>query len=161
MRASHAGHGGSHPPGRRRGPLRARRAAGTAGATLALALGLAACANQDGEALARQACQHVERSLALYRTSLEDPGTATSGDRQEQAMAQLRDALPLASNAAGDSGQFQGLMSTLAESDHLPESLLVHALSEQCAASQSNGIAVTPVTSGGETPPTHPPPVGT
>jgi len=161
MRARHAGRGGSNAPGRRRSPLRAGRAAGAAGTALALALVLAACSNQEGVSLARQACQHVDRSLALYRTSLRDRGTQASGARQQEAVAQLRAALPLASSAAGDAGEFQGLMSTLAESDHLPESLLVHALSEQCAAAQSNGISVTPATTGGETPATHPPPVGT
>ena len=130
------------------------------GGLAVLALGLAACSNQQGVDLARQACQHVDRSLTLYRTSLQDPGTAASGVRQAQAMAQLRDALPLASSAAGDAGQFQGLMSTLAESDHLPESLLVHALSQQCQAAQSTGITPQPAP-GGVTPATHPPPVGT
>ena len=160
MNPRHAAHGGSHPPGRRRGHLPAGRAAGAAGASLALALVLAGCANQDGVSLARQACRHVDRSLALYRTSLQDEGAQASGVHRQEAMAQLRQALPLASGAAGDAGEFQGLMSTLAESDHLPESLLVHALSAQCAAAQSNGVSVAPATTGGDTPPTRPPPVG-
>ena len=159
MSAPPAGHDGWYPIGHRRG-RRAVRAAGALGGLVMLAVGLTACSNQQGVDLARQACQHVDRSLALYRTSLEDPGTAASGARQTQAMTQLRDALPLASSAAGDAAQFQGLMSTLAESDHLPESLLVHALSAQCAAAQSNGITPQPAP-GGVTVATHPPPVGT
>jgi hypothetical protein len=51
-------------------------------------------------------------------------------------------------------------MATLAESDDLPESLLVHALGEQCAAADSTGglIPTTPPTA--QTPATRPPPTG-
>ena len=59
-------------------------------------------------------------------------------------MAQLRDALPLAATAAGEAGQYQALMATLDESDHLPESLLVHALGAQCARGASPATALTP-----------------
>jgi hypothetical protein len=121
---------------------------------------VAGCASHNGTDLARQACQHVERSLALYRASLhaKSPGAATV--QQAQAVAQLRIALPLAATAAGQAGQFQALMSTLAQSDHVPESLLVHALSEQCAAADSSGgVGPTTPPSGGS-PSTHPPPTG-
>ena len=121
---------------------------------------LAGCANHNGTDLARQACQHVEHSLTLYRASLhaESPTVATA--QQARAVAELRAALPMAATAAGEAGQFQGLMSTLAESDHLPESYLVHALSEQCAAADSSGgiLPAPPPTAG--TPSTRPPPTG-
>jgi hypothetical protein len=125
-----------------------------------VACSLAGCASRDGTDLARQACTHVERSIALYRASLHaaDPAAATA--QQSQATAQLRDALPMAATAAGEAGQYQALMATLAESDHLPESLLVHSLGEQCAAADSNGgiVPSPPPTAG--TPSTRPPPVG-
>ncbi len=110
--------------------------------------------------LARQACRHVERSLTLYRASLHAPIPGAATAQQAQAVAELRVALPIAATAAGEAGQFQGLMSTLAESDHVPESLLVHALGEQCAAADSNGgiNPATPPTAG--TPATRPPPTG-
>jgi hypothetical protein len=125
-----------------------------------VALSLGGCANHNGTDLARQACRHVERSLTLYQASLHatSPGVATA--KQAQAVAELRVALPIAATAAGEAGQFQGLMSTLAESDHIPEARLVHALGEQCAAADSNGgfNPTTPSTAG--TPATRPPPTG-
>jgi hypothetical protein len=121
---------------------------------------LAGCANHNGTDLARQACQHVERSLTLYRASLQatSPGVATA--QRARAVAELQVALPMAATAAGEAGQFQALMSTLAESDHLPESYLVHSLGEQCAAADSNGglVPTTPPTAG--SPSTRPPPTG-
>jgi hypothetical protein len=125
-----------------------------------VAMALAGCATHNGTDLARQACQHVERSLTLYRASLHATSPGVAKAQQAQAVAELQVALPMAATAAGEAGQFQALMSTLAESDHLPESYLVHALGEQCAAADSNGgiLPATPPTSG--TPATRPPPTG-
>jgi hypothetical protein len=102
------------------------------------AAALTACSNGDGAALARQACQHVDRSIALYNTSVTTPSAALADARRNQALAQLQQALPLAANAASVAKQFQALMTTLAQGAHLPESDLVHALSAQCAAAQSS-----------------------
>jgi len=140
-----------------------RRAARTSVAACSVAVvacSLAGCANRDGTNLARQACGHVERSISLYQSSLHAASPAEATAEQSQAMAQLRDALPIAATAAGEAGQYQALMATLAESDDLPESLLVHALGEQCAAADSTGglIPTTPPTV--QTPPTRPPPTG-
>jgi len=122
--------------------------------------GLSGCASHDGTDLARQACRHVEASLTLYRASLHAPSPAVATAQQSQAANQLRDAMPIAATAAGEAGQYQALMATLAESDHLPESLLVHALSEQCAAAQSSdGVAPSPPPTA-QTPATRPPPTG-
>ena len=49
----------------------------------------------------------------------------------------MEDAEPLAATAAGEAGQFQGLMATLTEVDHVPESYLVTALTAQCTAAQT------------------------
>jgi hypothetical protein len=113
---------------------------------VALSLGFGACANRNGVDLARQACAHVDRSLTLYRASLHAVDPRQAGTEQSQALDQLQDAQPLAATAAGEAGQFQGLMSTLAESDHLPESLLVSALTAQCAAADADNpfVPVTP-----------------
>ncbi len=125
-----------------------------------VACGLSGCAGHDGAALASQACGHVERSLTLYKASLHAASPAAATAQQAQAVTQLRDALPIASTAAGEAGQYQALMATLAESDHLPESLLVHALSAQCSPSQSgDDIPSTPPPTA-ETPATRPPPTG-
>jgi hypothetical protein len=126
----------------------------------AVACGLTGCASHNGTDLARQACGHVERSLTLYRASLHASSPAVASTQQAQAVNQLQDALPIASTAAGEAGQYQALMATLAESAHLPESFLVHALGEQCAAADSSdGVAPTPPPTA-ETPATRPPPTG-
>ncbi len=136
----------------------------TGGASSALwtiavvAVVVAGCASHNGTDLARQACRHVERSITLYQASQHAPSPAQAEAQRSQAVAELREALPIASTAAGEAGQYQALMATLAESEHLPESLLVHALGEQCAAADS-GVAPTPPPTAG-TPATHPPPTG-
>ena len=119
---------------------------------------LTACGNSDGAALARQACQHVDRSIALYDASVTTPSAALADTRRNQALAQLQEALPLAANAASVAKQFQALMTTLAQGAHLPESNLVHALSAQCAAAQSTN-ELGPGPSPGS-PLTAPPPAG-
>ena len=111
-----------------------------AAGALAVAVVLAGCASSDGTALALQACTHVERSVALYDSSLHQADPRRAGSERQRAVVQLHEALPTAATAAGEDGQYQALMSTLAESDHLPESLLVHALSAQCAAARSGGL---------------------
>ena len=122
--------------------------------------GLAGCASRNGADLARQACRHVERSIALYQASLHASTPGKAATQQSQALTELREALPIASTAAGEAGQYQALMATLAESEHLPESLLVHSLGEQCAAADSDTtIAPTPPPTA-QTPPTRPPPTG-
>jgi hypothetical protein len=148
--------------GRRRGrhALPRGRAAVALGTMAAVACGLAGCASHNGADLARQACRHVERSITLYQASLHAPTPAEARAQQSQAVSDLRDALPIAATAAGEDGQYQALMATLDESDHLPESLLVHALGAQCAAADSNsGDNPTPSPTAG-TPGTHPPPTG-
>ena len=122
--------------------------------------GLAGCANHNGTDLARQACQHVERSITLYQASLHASTPQKAAAQQSQAVTDLREALPIASTAAGEAGQYQALMATLAESDHLPESYLVHSLGEQCAAADSdNTISPAPPPTA-QTPATRPPPTG-
>ncbi len=139
---------------------RAGRASVAACTAAVLACSLAGCASHDGTDLARQACVHVERSITLYRASLHASSAAVAKGEQSEAVAQLRDALPVAATAAGEAGQYQALMATLAESGQLPESLLVHSLGEQCAAADSNGGIVPSPPSTAETPSTHPPPTG-
>jgi len=110
-------------------------------------LALAGCANQRGLDLARQACRHVDRSLALYEQSATAVSSVEGDARRSEALVQLRQALPLAATAAGEASQWQGLMATLAESSHLPEANLVSALRQQCATVESNGAPGQPPTS--------------
>lgn len=125
------------------------------------ATGTAACGTSDALALARQACGHVQRSISLYQAS---QSAGTPAARQQQAaaaLAELRQALPLAATAAGESAQWQALMTTLTESSRVPESDLVSALQQQCADASAGGQPVVPPGgSGATTVPTLPEPVG-
>ena len=114
-----------------------------ASACACVALGsvlLAGCSNQRGLDLARQACQHVDRSLTLYQESTTAASPSVGGAQRTRALTQLRAALPLAASAAGEANQWQGLMATLAESAHLPESDLVRALRQQCTTAEAGQI---------------------
>ena len=105
-------------------------------AVVSLGVGLAACGN-SGQDLARQACAHVHRSVALLGEAGKEPGTARSATLNNQALAQLRAALPIAAEAAYDDGQWQALMTTLSESNRVAPTLLVPALTQQCAVAES------------------------
>jgi hypothetical protein len=120
----------------------------TLAAAVALGTGLAGCANDQALTLARKACSHVERSLAIYRNVEQTPGSARAASEQARAVAQLRSALPIAAIAAGEAPQWQALMTTLSESTRVPESALVDALEAQCAATSTNGFVppASPVT---------------
>lgn len=142
-------------------PRPARRLA-TAAAVVALGTGgLAGCSNSDALALARQACGHVQRSLALYQAAQGSPNPPDQQAKTQAALGELRLALPLAATAAGESPQWQALMTTLTESSRVPESDLVIALQQQCADASGGGqpsattTAPAPVTT-----PTKPEPVG-
>ena len=139
---------------------RAARVSGALCAAVAAAAVLGGCAQRDGTALAQQACHHVDRSIALYRRAQAAGSPATAARDRHDAQAELAAALPLASTAAGQAWQYQALMSTLAESVHLPEGLLVHALTQQCEAAASGGAPVPEPTPTASTPDTRPPPTG-
>jgi hypothetical protein len=110
-------------------PLRAFPAVGA----LALAgIVLAGCSN-GASTLARQACAHVDRSLADYHQAL--PSTGATAERDGRAaLAQLEDALPLAAAATSDNGAWNALQTTLQQASRTSEGNLVEALRRQCAA---------------------------
>ena len=101
----------------------------------ALALGslaiLAGCGGNP-DAKAKQACQHVERSLRLYAQAVASPDPAVADRARVAALVELRTALPLASVAAAGSGQWEALRTTLSESPNVDEGRLVPALTQQC-----------------------------
>jgi hypothetical protein len=121
---------------------RARRAVAAA-AVVATALFLSGCSSANGDRLAKEACSHVERSLAIYGQSLKETSSSRAASERAAALQQLRVALPIAATAAGQTTQWQALMTTLSESTRLPESTLVYALRAQCAVAAS-GSAPTP-----------------
>ncbi len=115
---------------------------------LAVVLGggaaLTACGD-GGVALARQACGHIHQSLTLTdQASRTGTDPALANDLSQQAYLQLREALPLAAQAASQNGQWQALMTTISESNRVPESDLVTALTAQCAMANSANPGLPP-----------------
>jgi hypothetical protein len=106
-------------------------------AALVVAVLLGGCANRDALGLARRACQHVDRSIALWRKAAAEGNRAQAMALRSQSLEQLRAALPEAAIAAGEASQWQALMTTLAESSRVPESDLLPALEAQCAAART------------------------
>jgi len=110
---------------------RTPKRAAIAALILGIAVSLAACSN-SGTGLAQQACSHINRSIALLKESDHPSGQSTAETLQVQAYDQLRAALPIAAEAAYQNGQWQALMTTVSESNRVPETTLVPALKAQC-----------------------------
>jgi hypothetical protein len=98
---------------------------------------LSACGN-DGTALAKQACGHIDRSIQLLKESGHQADAATSAQLANQAYDQLRQALPIAAQAAYHDGEWQALMTTVSESNRVPETTLITALKDQCQQADSS-----------------------
>jgi hypothetical protein len=104
---------------------------------------LSACGN-DGTALAKQACGHIDRSLELLKESGRQADAATSAQLANQAYDQLRLALPIAAQAAYHDGEWQALMTTVSESNRVPETTLITALQAQCQQADSSPFGQAP-----------------
>jgi hypothetical protein len=132
--------------------VRLRRLVAGTVAVVGLGTLLSACGT-DGTALAKRACTHVDRSLALFTeaTTVADPSRATQ--LRDEAYIQLRQALPIAAQAAYHDGQWQALMTTLAESSRVPESTLASALRQQCQQAEQSVTGQPPPPSGSIPPP--------
>jgi hypothetical protein len=102
-------------------------------AVLALgSLAIVAGCGGNSDSKAKQACQHVERSLRLYAQAASNPDPAGADRERADALVELRTALPLAAVAAAGSGQWEALRTTLSESPNVEEGRLVPALTQQC-----------------------------
>jgi hypothetical protein len=131
---------------------------------------LSSCATHDALALAQQACKQVDRSITLYLRADKQPDVTVADSERAQALVLLRRALPPASIAAGEDGQWQALMADLSETSRVPESDLVTGLEAACQVTsvpQPGGVPTTsapaPISTPSTTiptPPTRPPPVG-
>jgi hypothetical protein len=104
---------------------------------IGLGAALSACGN-DGTALAKQACSHIDRSLKLLKESGHEADPTKSARLANQAYDQLRQALPIAAQAAYRDGEWQALMTTVSESNRVPETTLVTALQQQCQEADSS-----------------------
>lgn len=129
---------------------------GIAGSILCVgaALALSACTGGAGGGLglARQACAHVERSIADYE-SANRSGTAPAQAAAllRHADRELRNALPLAAAANSDDGSWNSLMTTISESAVVDEGQLVPALRATCASADTN-VNVNPAGPGSTVP---------
>jgi len=103
------------------------------------ALGLSACGGPGGQALAQQACVHVQRSVKDYLLSTR-AGTApaTVALLQEKADQELRAALPLAAAANSADGSWNSLMTTISEGATVDEGHLLPSLRAQCVVANTN-----------------------
>ena len=104
-----------------------------------LGASLSACGN-SGATLAKQACTHINRSITLLKESDHQSDHGRCGPVKQQAYDQLRAALPIAAEAAYNDGQWQALMTTVSESNRVPESTLVGALKAQCSEADSHRL---------------------
>ncbi|MBF6557010.1 MAG: hypothetical protein IVW52_12745 [Acidimicrobiales bacterium] len=120
--------------------LRATLGRLAAGSVLALGLGcaLSACGSGNGTALAKQACTHVDRSIGLLKESAQQSDKIDAARLTQRAYIELRDALPIAAKAAYLDGQWQALMTTVSESNRVPETTLTTALAAQCRVADSS-----------------------
>jgi len=130
---------------------------------------LSSCASHDALALARQACRQVDQSITLFLRANGESDVSVATSERAQALVLLRKALPPASIAAGEDGQWQALMADLSETSRVPESDLVPGLEAACqvtALPQPGGVPTTnppPINTPSTTiptPPTRPPPIG-
>jgi hypothetical protein len=104
-----------------------------------VATALSACGTQGGQALAQQACVHVQRSVDDYvRSTRAGTPAATVAVLQREAEQELRAALPLAAAANSDDGSWNSLMTTISESATVDEGHLVPALRAQCVVADTN-----------------------
>ena len=121
-------------------PARRRRVWSGAVLLVIVPVALGACSSVgDGEALAQQACVHVNRSVTDWVDS-QRAGTpaATAASLQQRPKQQLRLALPLAAAANSDDGTWNSLMTTISEIESVDEGHLVPALHAQCVLADSN-----------------------
>jgi hypothetical protein len=137
----------------RAGHTPARRVLAVAAVVAGSALALDACGGgQNGQALAQQACVHVDRSVRDYLLSTR-PGTApaTAAQLQAKADSELRLALPLAAAANSADGSWNALMTTISEGATVDEQHLVPSLRAQCVVANTNPN-VNPQSPGSTTP---------
>jgi Tfp pilus assembly protein PilN len=107
--------------------------------TIGLGAALSACGN-GGTGLAKQACGHVNRSIALLKQSEQGSSAATAGELKEQAYTQIQAAVPIAAEAANQDGQWQALMTSLSEINRVPEKTLFTALTAECQTADNSNF---------------------
>lgn len=92
----------------------------------------------SASSLGHEACLDVAKSLAIYGRSTKTTDQSLAGKERQRALSLLRKALQPAAIAGSNDGDWEALMTTLSESNRVPEGKLVAALSAQCAQSLSD-----------------------
>jgi hypothetical protein len=114
-----------------------RRLAGALVIVVGVGAVLSACGT-SGTGLAQQACGHINKSISLLHEAEHEADPQLASDFRQKAYVQLRKALPIAAEAAYHDGQYQALMTTVAESSRVSETTLIPALQDQCQAADSS-----------------------
>ncbi len=107
-------------------------AAGGLALGIVCATALAGCSSSGSQSLVNQACAHIERGIRADQQA-HAKAPAQAAQLEAEALAQIRDAMPLAAVAAGEDTTWQALEATLSESSRVPLRYLLPALSAQCA----------------------------
>jgi hypothetical protein len=115
-----------------------RRLAIVSAAIALSAILIAACSQQSGLALARQACDRVRASIISYDKAFRATSQSARTLDLRKANEKLQAAEPLAAAATSNDGQWNALMTTLNEMGQVDEGHLITALRAQCAAAESN-----------------------
>jgi hypothetical protein len=116
-----------------------RRLLALGAVALVAILSLSACGQQSGLDLARQACVHVNHSLADYALSSQaGTSAARSAQLHREAASELRTALPLAAAANSDDGSWNALMTDISETATVDEGHLAPSLKAQCLQATTN-----------------------
>jgi uncharacterized membrane protein YgcG len=116
------------------------RALALAALVVGAALALSACSSTaQGQSLAREACVHVNRSIADYLLAAKTSTVpAAAAHLEDEADQQLRAALPLAAAANSDDGTWNALMTAISESGTIDEAHLIPSLHAQCVLADTN-----------------------
>jgi hypothetical protein len=102
-----------------------------------MALTLGGCGQQGGDALAREACVHVGKSLRLYTDAQRTTNESVARSDLTRAYSELRAALPMAAMATSENGQWVALETTISESARVSEGDLLTGLRQECSVADS------------------------
>jgi hypothetical protein len=99
----------------------------------ALVFVVSACSASHAQSLAVSACQKVNSAIAIYDNAKNISDVRLRQSQDQKSLALLRQALPIASVAAGQDPSYQALQADLSETSRVSESNLIPSLKQQCS----------------------------
>ena len=126
----------AEPPGL----WRLLRTGGAIGLTVALGAGLLGCANGAALGLVRQACHHVQISLALYQTAEHQSDAKLAADEQGPGRRPAHDGVTAGRRSRRPGAAVAGPHGHPVRERPVARVRLVSALRQQCAVAQTGGI---------------------